>query len=196
MPVIPTRLSMPSISGETYMPYPTYQSGDGCDGSENALEDSGDDDSTPITLCHVPTFFRWSQSSSDAPGGYKDVSSEAYGGTAAALLAIHHFNNGIGTIAPDLADIHTTCPIRLTTETIDSQSSGIKAVQELTRLVTRSPSDVQRPQPCAIMGSSWSGTTKKMGTVSGVYDLMQITPSASSVSLDNKGEYVSVHDMY
>ena len=143
----------------------------------------------PLTLCHVPTFFRWSQASSDAPGGYNDVSSEAYGGTSAALLAIHHFNNGDGRIAPELKGINERCPIRLTMETVDSTSSGIKAVQELTSLVTRSPTDAQMPQPCAIMGSSWSGTTKKMATVSGVYDLLQVTPSASSVSLDNKGEY-------
>ena len=150
---------------------------------------SGDAVDGELTLCHVPTFFRWSQASSDAPGGYNDVSSEAYGGTSAALLAMHHFNTGDGTIAPDLKGVNERCPIRLTMETIDSTSSGIKAVQELTSLVTRSPTDAQMPQPCAVMGSSWSGTTKKMATVSGVYDLLQVTPSASSVALDNKGEY-------
>uniref|UniRef100_A0A6U6INS6 Receptor ligand binding region domain-containing protein n=1 Tax=Odontella aurita TaxID=265563 RepID=A0A6U6INS6_9STRA len=139
-----------------------------------------------IALCHVPAFFRWSQKADE---GYVDVSSEAYGGAAAALLAMHHFNNGIASIAPALDGIHTKCPIRLTMENIDSQSSGIKAVRELTRMITRSPNDVAMPQPCAVLGSSWSGTTKKMATVTGVYDLLQVTPSASSVALDNMGEY-------
>ena len=105
---------------------------------------SGDAVDGELTLCHVPTFFRWSQASSDAPGGYNDVSSEAYGGTSAALLAMHHFNTGDGTIAPDLNRINERCPIRLTMETIDSTSSGIKAVQELTCLLYTSPSPRDR----------------------------------------------------
>jgi hypothetical protein len=142
-------------------------------------------------LCHVPIMFRWTSINSDSDNTYSDVSSgEAYGGSAAALLAMHHFNTGNSSIVPALKDIHQRCPIRLTSELLDSKSSGQQSMQRLTRILTRSPTDSSiRPQPCALLGSSWSSTTKKLATVTGVYDLPHITSSASSVDLNNMAEY-------
>jgi len=64
-------------------------------------------------------------------------------------------------------------------------------MQELTRLLTRggTSSSLTEPQPCALMGSSWSSVTRKLATVTGVYDLPHTTSSASSVELDNAAEY-------
>jgi hypothetical protein len=150
--------------------------------STNGLDD-------PIILCHVPSFFRWTSRSADAPGGFTDVSDEAYGGSAAALMAIQHVNSGDGSIVDELQGLNDRCRIRFTTELVDTHSSGIDAVHDLTRIISRKPEDVETPQPCAVLGSSWSDATRKMATVTGVYDLLQVTPSASSVSLDNKGEF-------
>jgi hypothetical protein len=143
----------------------------------------------PVILCHVPSFFRWTESAPDAPGGYIDVSDEAYGASAAALMAIQHIHKGDGSLVDELEGINERCSLRFTTELIDTHSSGIDAVHNLTRLISRQPSDIASPQPCAILGSSWSSETKKMATVTGVYDILQVTPSASSVSLDDKAEY-------
>lgn len=140
------------------------------------LEDTGE------ILCHVPTILRWSE-------GGEDVSDESYGGAAAALLAMYHFNTGNASIVDELENIHLDCPIRFTTELIDSQSSASVAMEALTRIITRIPEDLEYPQPCALLGCSRSSITKVLATVTGVYDLVQVSPSASSVELDDAAEY-------
>jgi hypothetical protein len=145
-----------------------------------------DDENT--ILCHVPIILRWTGEGNDDD---VNVSNEAYGGSAAALLAMHHFNTGDSSIIDEFSHDRWrgNCPIRLTAELIDSKSSGSHAMQELTRILTRNPNDLQTPQPCALFGSSWSSVTKKLATVSGVYDLPHTTSSASSVDLDDPAEY-------
>jgi hypothetical protein len=138
-------------------------------------------------LCHVPTMFRWTDGDED--DNDIDISDDAFGGSAAALLAIHHFNTGDGSIVEELQDIQERCPIRLTTELIDSRSSSKHAMQRLTNLLTRSSDAIPFPQPCALLGSSWSSVTKALATVTGVYDLPHVTSSASSVDLDDVSEY-------
>ena len=143
-------------------------------------------------LCHVPVMFRWTSSSTSTETGntlHYDVSSEAYGGSVAAFLAMHHLNTGNAAVVDELAGLPEKCPIRFTMELLDSGSSGTKAMQQLTRLLTRDPLNITAPQPCALLGSSWSSTTKKLATVTGVYDLPHITSSASSVDLDDEAEY-------
>lgn len=137
---------------------------------------------TDEILCHIPIIFRWSQDQDD-------ISSEAYGGSAAALLAINHFNTGNSSIVNELENIQERCPIRFTTELIDSRSSGSVAMQSLTRLLTRRSDDFESPQPCSLIGSSLSSTTRLLATVTGVYDLPHVTSSASSVELDDEIEY-------
>lgn len=134
-------------------------------------------------LCHVPTFFRWTD------GAGHDVSNDAFGGSAAAMLAMYHVNTGNSSIVADLKGLPDRCPLRFTTELVNTDSNGITAVKVLTRMITRDQNDLQAPQPCAILGASWSPITRKMATVSGVYDLLQITSSASSVTLDDAAEY-------
>lgn len=141
------------------------------------VEDTGE------ILCHVPTIFRWSVDDVD------DISDDAYGGSAAALLAMYHFNTGNGRVVQELENIHRNCPIRFTTELIDSESSASVAMEALTRLLTRRPQDIESPQPCALLGSSLSSITKVLATVTGVYDLPHVTSAASSVELDEMSEY-------
>lgn len=65
------------------------------------------------------------------------------------------------------------------------------AVQNLAGdfITARQETDIQRPQACAIMGAAWYTVSQYMATVSGVYDLLQVSPSSSSMSLDSISQY-------
>jgi ABC-type branched-subunit amino acid transport system substrate-binding protein len=56
-------------------------------------------------------------------------------------------------------------------------------------MMIRSPTSIIEPQPCAVLGTLYSSVTSKVATVTGVYDLLQVSPSASSNALDNKKAY-------
>jgi len=132
-----------------------------------------------LLLCHVPTFLRYSTD--------KGPSCQiAYSASAAAILAMHHFNNGDGSVVPELDGINKRCNIRLTTEIINTKSSPINAVRELTRMLTRDSNSISEPQPCAVLGSQISSVTSKMASLSGVFDLFQVSSSAMSTSLEDK----------
>jgi len=142
-----------------------------------------------VTMCHVPIFLRYTEND-EVSEKLHDVSSASYGGAAGALLAIHHFNNGIGSIVKDLGGINERCNIRFTTEVIDTQSSPIVAVQSLTDMIaSREKTDIQSPQPCAVMGAALYTVSRSMATVAGVYDILQVSPSSSSMSLDSMLQY-------
>jgi len=64
-----------------------------------------------VTLCHVPIFLPYSIYDLEQEE-FLDVSSVSYGGTAGALLAMHHFNNGDGVIVEELAGINQWCNVR------------------------------------------------------------------------------------
>lgn len=133
-------------------------------------------------LCHVPIFLRYSTD--------KGPSCQiAYSASAAAILAMHHFNNGDGSVVPELDGINKRCNIRLTTEIINTKSSPINGVRELTRMLSRDSNSISEPQPCAVLGSQISSVTSKMASVSGVFDLFQVSSSAMSTSLEDAVQY-------
>mmetsp|Transcript_596 Transcript_596/g.926 ORF Transcript_596/g.926 Transcript_596/m.926 type:complete len:876 (-) Transcript_596:187-2814(-) len=146
---------------------------------------AGEDDSM-FVMCHIPLFLRYTEMSGD---DFRDNSALAYGGSAGAMLAMHHFNTGNGVIVKDIEGINNTCPIRFTTEIFDTQASPIPAVRGLTEMLTRSTASVFQPQPCAVMGTLYSSVSTKFATVTGVYDLLQVAPGASSDLLDNEAQY-------
>ncbi len=140
-----------------------------------------------VVICHVPNFLAYSQKNWD--GKMQDYSSMGFGGSAGAILAIHHWNNGNGVVVKKIEGINNTCPIRFTTEVFDTMKSPISSVKSFTELITRKPSDTTKPQPCGIMGSIYSMVSVKLALITGVYDLMQISPGASSESLENTNQY-------
>lgn len=141
----------------------------------NNSENNNDNE---LLLCHVPTFLRYSTD--------KGPSCQiAYSASAAAILAMHHFNNGDGSVVQELDGINERCNIRLTTEIINTKSSPINAVRELTRMLTRNSNSISEPQPCAVLGSQISSVTSKMASVSGVFDLFQVSSSAMSTELED-----------
>ena len=138
-----------------------------------------------ILMCHIPIFLRYSDGQR-ASGIGTEI---AYAGSVGALLAMHHFNTGNGTVIPELEGINKRCNIRLTTEVVDTASSGISAVQSLTSMLTRSPMSLSEPQPCAIFGSQVSAVTLRLASLAGAYDLPQVSSSAMDTALNNPVQY-------
>ena len=174
------------------------QNSAGVNNEEQQPANGDTSENADLLLCHIPIMFRWSQQQQQV---WKDVSTDAYGGSSAALLALHHYHTGNGRIVQEFQTAALKeCPVRFTTEFLDSESSGQVGVKRLLSTLSRRPQsgdgdddggdDGANPlQPCAFLGSSWSSVTRKLATVSGVYDLPLVTSSASSVTLDDASEY-------
>jgi hypothetical protein len=135
-----------------------------------------------VLFCHTPTFLRYSNDL----GPSCDI---AYAASAGALLAMHHFNNGDGSVVSELEGINESCNIRLTTEIVDTGSSPINAVRSLTRIMTRPSNSFVNPQPCAVFGSQISSVTSRLASLTGVFDLFQVSSSAMSTELENSVQY-------
>jgi hypothetical protein len=133
-----------------------------------------------VLLCHVPMFLRYSNG--------PDFSI-AYAASAGAMLAMHHFNTGDGSVVPELEGKNKTCKIRLTTEIIDTKSSPINAVKSMTRILTRPSNSVAEPQPCAVFGSQISSVASKLASLTGVFDLFQVSSSAMDTELEDSVQY-------
>ena len=56
-------------------------------------------------------------------------------------------------------------------------------------IASREKTDIQSPQPCAVMGAAIYTVSRSMATVAGVYDILQVSPSSSSMSLDSMLQY-------
>ena len=139
-----------------------------------------------IKMCHVPTFLRYSN---DIRFSSSFSCAVAYAGSVGAMLAMHHFNNGIGTIAPELRNIHERCNIRFTTEVVDTASSPMSAARSMGKMITRDHQSISEPQPCAVFGAQISTVTQKLATLTSVFGLLQISSSAMSTELDNGKQY-------
>lgn len=87
-----------------------------------AIDEASKLPSPGVILAHIPTFLRWTQidQNDDTEDLLYDVSDAGYDGSAAAILAMHHFNNGIGSVVDELEGINNTCSIRLTTDLVDT----------------------------------------------------------------------------
>lgn len=149
------------------------------------------DENNGITICHMPAFMNWE----DYRG--VDNSNAVYSSSAGILMAIHHLNNGDGVIIDEVQDLDKKCPIRFTTEMFNTYST-IDSVKGLTDMVTRPTTTADSdsvenpnlyPQPCAIIGTTTSDRSIKLGIVTGVYDLLQVSASATSANLDNIDNY-------
>lgn len=151
-------------------------------------QDSPDDG---LLFCHVPTMLRFSTWNPDMTVETTTPMTRkvAYSGSVGALLAMHHFNTGNGSVVYELQGINRKCPIRLTTEVLDTRGSPFVAVQSLTKLLTRASSDAATPQPCALFGSQSSVVSERLASLAGPFGLPQISSSAMSTSLNDNNQY-------
>lgn len=144
-----------------------------------------------LLFCHIPTMLRYSTWNQDGTMATTTPMTRmvAYSGSVGALLAMHHFNTGNGTVIDDLAGIDERCPLRFTTEVFDTRGSPFEAVKELTKMLTRPAIDKQNPQPCALFGSQSSAVSERLASLAGPYGLPQVSSSAMSTSLNDDVQY-------
>jgi len=121
------------------------------------------------------------------------IGSAGYSDAAAFLLAVHHFNNRISTVVPEISQIASDCSIMFTIELIDTMYSPIKSAGHLIKdILPREkpePPDPMLPYPTALLGAGRSAVSSPLAILAGVHGLTQISPSSTSTSLDNKGQY-------
>ena len=70
---------------------------------EYDFDNDGSSSSSSLLFCHVPMFLRYS-----TPKG-PSCQTIAYSASAGALLAMHHFNTGDGSVVKELEGINKTC---------------------------------------------------------------------------------------
>ena len=158
-----------------------------------AIDEASKLPSPGVILAHIPTFLRWTQidQNDDTEDLLYDVSDAGYDGSAAAILAMHHFNNGIGSVVDELEGINNTCSIRLTTDLVDTMGWELIATINLLYSVINPPYyNASDPHMAAMIGTTTSSITSTLAAQSGVFDLPQFSPSATSALLDNRYEYL------
>jgi len=94
---------------------------------------------------------------------------------AATHLAIEHLNNGDGSVIPEVAGLNDRCPIRFTTEMIDTMRSPAMAVDKAIEIISR-----ENQTTCAIAGAGRSPVTIPLAIISGIKDIPQISPLSDS----------------
>ncbi|CAB9500603.1 Metabotropic glutamate receptor 4 [Seminavis robusta] len=167
-----------------------------------------EDKETSFPLCHLATFLGFSRATGSCD--FKQAS-KIYKELVATEMAIHHFNNGLGTVVPEIQDIQERCPLKLSATFLDSQYTPPVIVKELTRLLTPSSSssttsindqddtnnnnttihnnnDNNIP-PCAVIGARTSSSTGPSSIVSGAYGLPQMSFTATSPELNDAFKY-------
>lgn len=142
------------------------------------VEDETAIDPQVVPVCHM-----------DIMIGYL---SSSFAGTSVMAMAAHHLNTGDGRFAPALQDLPDRCPIRFTVEATNSKYNAGLALDNM-REVIRGRSQVNYtqslPAPCAILGDAVSSVTTLTAPVSGVFEIPQVSASATSARLDDKSIY-------
>jgi len=144
-------------------------------------------------LVHLATFLPLSNGTHVRPWLANSV--------ASALLAIDDFNRQqykvfndslrqAVTADPSLATVtgEKYCNIRLTTEIFDSEMDASSSVATLMQLRKRNFS-LSSPIPSVLIGAYRSATTLPLALLAATHQMAQISPSASSIELDNKELY-------
>jgi len=93
----------------------------------------------------------------------------------AVYLAMEHLNNGDGSVIPDVKGLNERCPIRFTTEMIDSKRSPAVAVDKAIEIISR-----ENRTTCALAGAGRSPVTIPLAIISGIRDIPQISPLSTS----------------
>jgi hypothetical protein len=70
---------------------------------------------------------------------------------AGIALAAHHLNEGIGWIVPQVTGLNTRCPIRFTTEFVDTEEAQGVALKHVINMTDRLVN-----KPCAFIGATRS----------------------------------------
>mmetsp|Transcript_19228 Transcript_19228/g.27810 ORF Transcript_19228/g.27810 Transcript_19228/m.27810 type:complete len:845 (+) Transcript_19228:42-2576(+) len=146
-------------------------------GNVDAVED---DFGRTLGLCHLVNLNAFT----DSEGAIRPVE---YDHSASALLAMHHFNTGDGSIVPAFDGINQRCDVRFTTEVIDTGSSEFTSLRRLADVVARKDSkEAAVIRPCAILGNSLSASSILTAPLSSVQGLPQLSWFSSSSDLNDR----------
>lgn len=116
---------------------------------------------------------------------------DRYGVSAGVLLAIHHFNNGDGSVVKDIDGINKRCPIRFVADFYDSESTEMTAIDVFSRQIYES-FDSQNSNtrlPSVLFGAYRSAVTVPLAILSSIYEIPHISPLSTSTELDDKMQY-------
>lgn len=196
-------VSNPALSGQP------KQEDDAGAGAAGEGEGKGDDGT--IKICHIPALLAYTKTTKKTlpRGAMEDDLTEvatteqiealpgAYDASAGILLAVHHFNHGIGSIVKELEGIDTRCDVRLMSSMFDIRSDdgvAVRTAHELLLLGSGSEGDNKDDQlpslpMCALVGPMHPSRAAKIATTTGALSVPQISPLASLSSLSDKRQY-------
>mmetsp|Transcript_46416 Transcript_46416/g.70058 ORF Transcript_46416/g.70058 Transcript_46416/m.70058 type:complete len:458 (+) Transcript_46416:138-1511(+) len=136
-----------------------------------------------IPFCHIPYMMPFSFVWNNTRWPYDFLSIK---GSMAALLAAQHLNAGDGSIVSEVEGLDKKCDIKFTIELFDTELSESKGVDEIVKILSRSPGE---QMPCAFMGNSASSVTMATSLISGIEGYPQLSPASTSSLLDEKTQY-------
>ncbi|CAB9513432.1 Metabotropic glutamate receptor-like protein [Seminavis robusta] len=108
----------------------------------------------------------------------------AFEAAAAIALAVHHLNEGVGWIVPEVTGLHQRCPIRFTAEFADTeydQGVALKHVIDMT--------DRDKHKPCAFIGAPSSDISIPTAIVTSIRGYPQISSQSTSEQLDDNAQF-------
>ncbi|KAI2493752.1 G-protein coupled GABA receptor [Fragilaria crotonensis] len=110
---------------------------------------------------------------------------------AAALMAVHHFNNP--ELSPHLAltedlEAIADCKIKLTADFHDTRYSPIDTTRLFTNILQRE-NVFQEPAPSGVIGAYRSAVTSPLAILTGVNGIPQVSHASTSTDFDVKEQY-------
>jgi hypothetical protein len=106
---------------------------------------------------------------------------------AAALLAVHHFNNI--NMSPVLSEEDIAgCNLKITMEIVDSKFSPIGSTRVFTENL-HTENTVSTPLPTAVIGAYRSATTSPLAILTGVNGIPQASYASTSTDFDVKEQF-------
>lgn len=100
---------------------------------------------------------------------------------ATTALALEHLNSGNGAVVKEVEGLNERCPIRFSTEFLDTKNSPRVAMGQLNSIFAR-----EEHLPCAFLGNSYSSVSVATSVQTGIYDVVQVSVTSSTAQLDDK----------
>lgn len=164
--------------------------------SSSSDSDNGDDD---IGFCHLIEMNRHSllinnkkDDDDGSPTRMTFPSDYPLESLAAVALAAEHLNTGDGSVIPEIHNLHLHCPIRFTTEFMDTAGIESQAVDSVISILQRPPhqlSSNNSGRPCAFIGAFRSPVSIATALYTSLKGYPQFSTLSGASELDNKNIY-------
>lgn len=104
----------------------------------------------------------------------------------ATVLALEHLNAGNGVVVDSVEGLNERCPIRFTSEFLDTENNKTTAMRQIIDIFSREPTN---NSPCAFLGNTFSEVSVATSVVTGIQDVLQISVTSSAAELDDKSTH-------